>query len=238
MIKKLLICIIILYSFTLSAKEYSVAIYQLPTSDAFVNLFKVMGETTNNSFNTQIVPPARGVYLIENNQVDIVFPATVSSDPKKTALSKFDYSTVKVFKAVFVLYMNKNKLIDITELKNGNPRKYKIETTGSLAQLFEFQSLITTSLEASLKKVEESSIDGLLYAQEAGDPMLKNLGLKNILRKLYSTNDIAFGIKKGSVGGEIDKMLLEGVLKLKNSGKLNQIIAVSIKNSIYDNWQP
>lgn len=234
----LIISIFLLSGFTLSAKEYSVAVYQIPISDSLVNLFKAIEEATNNTFNVQLVPPARGSYLIENNQIDIILPATMSNDPKKVSLVNFDYSTAKVYQMVFVLYMNKNKPVDITILKKGNSKDYKVETTGSLAQMFEFQPLQTTNLEASLKKVEDGAIDGLLYAQDVGDLLLKKLGYKNIQRKLYSTNDIAFGIKKGTAGGELDKVLSDGIKKLKNNGKLNQILDVCIKNSKYDNWQP
>jgi polar amino acid transport system substrate-binding protein len=238
--KSLIIALFIVLGFNcfLNAKDYKVAIFQLPTAESFTELFKAVGEATNNDFEIQIVPPARGVYLIENKLADIFFPATISGDQKKQAGLKFDYSTARVFKAVFVLYTNKNKPVDIGELKKGNPKNYQIETTSSLADLFEFQPLQTTSLEASLKKVDAGTIDGLLYAQEAGDPFLKKLGLKNINRKLYSKNDISFGIQKGSKGTEIDKMLTDGVEKLRANGKLNQIIAISIKNSEYDDWQP
>ena len=211
--------------FALSAKEYSVAVYDIPTSKYFVDLFKAIGETTNNSFNVQLVPPARGVYLIENDQVDIIFPATMSNDSKKVSLAKFDYSAAKAYQMVFVLYMNKKNPIDINDLKKGNPKGYKIETTGSLSQMFEFEPMQTTNLEASLRKVEEGKIDGLLYAQDAGDPLLKKSGYKNIARKLYSINDIAFGIKKGTAGGELDKTLSDGIAKLKKNGK---IIAIAI----------
>ena len=234
----LFICIFLFGIFTLSAKEYNVAVYDIPTSKYFVELFKGIEETTNNTFNVQLVPPARGSYLIENNQTDVIFPATMSNDTKKASSGKFDYSAAKVYQMVFVLYMNKKKQVDIADLKKGNSKAYKIETTGSLAQMFEFQPLQTTNIEASLKKVEDGAIDGFLYAQDAADPLLKKLGYKNISRKLYSINDIAFGIKKGTSGGELDKTLTAGVTKLKKNGKLDQILDVCIKNSKYDDWQP
>ena len=220
------------------AKDYKVAIMQLPTAESFASFFRALGDATNNTFEIQIVPPARAIYLIENKQVDIVFPATVSNDPKKQTGSIFDYSAARVFKAVFVLYANKTKPIDIEELKRGNTSNYKIETTSSLADMFEFKLLPTTNLEGSMKKVDNGTIDGFIYAQEAGDPLLTRLGVGNINRRLYSKNDIAFGIQKSENEAEIDKMLKNGVDKLKNNGKLNQILSVSIKNSEYKDWQP
>jgi ABC-type amino acid transport substrate-binding protein len=238
--KAIVIAIILAFVFNAFAfaKEYKVAIMQLPTSESFASFFKAIGDATNNTFDIQIVPPARAIYLIENKQVDIIFPATVSNDSKKQDSSSYVYSIARVFKAIFVLYSNKAEPIDVEELKKGNIPNYKIETTASLADMFEFKPLTTTNLEGSMIKVGKGTIDGFLYAQEAGDPLLTKLGVQNINRRLYSKNDIAFGIQKGSNETEINKMLNEGVDKLRTNGKLNQILAVSITNSEYNEWQP
>ena len=90
------------------------------------------------------------------------------------------------------------------QLKNGNPKNYQVETTGSLAGLFEFKPVITPGAETSLKKVDAGRVDGLIYAQEVTDPLVKTLGLKRIVRSLYSLNDITFGLQKGQSGSVLD----------------------------------
>jgi ABC-type amino acid transport substrate-binding protein len=220
------------------AADFKVAVLQLPVSESFVNLIKALGEVTGNTFATEVVPPSRGIYLIENKEVDAMFPATKSTDPKKNLAQNFDYASTKAYQMIFVLYANKGEPVGSLELRNGNQKNYKVETTASLAKLFEFTPLVTTSIEASLKRVESGAIDGLIYPQDSADPPLRTLGLKNIVRSLYSTNDITFALQKGQAGGGLDKILSEGVAKLKASGRLNKIIEASIANSVYNNWQP
>ena len=220
------------------AKDYKVAIFQLPVSDSFVNMFKALEEVTGNTFTTEVVPPARGIYLIQNNQTDVMFPATKSTDPKKNGAQIYDYSGAKVYQMIFVLYYNKGKPISVQDLTAGNKKGYKVETTASLANLFEFAPVLTTAIDASLKRVDSASIDGLIYPQDSADPILKTLGLKNIARALYSANDITFGLPKGQAGGELDKILADGVAKLKANGKLNKVLEASLAASVYNNWQP
>ncbi len=234
----LLIIVVALCGTAVFAKDYKVAVYQLPVSDSFVNLFKALGEVTGNSFKTEVVPPARGIYLIENNQTDIVFPATKSTDSKKNLAQNFDYSGAKVYQMIFVLFANKAKPISVQDLTSGNKKGYKVETTASLSKLFEFTPIPTTAIDASLKRVDSGAVDGLIYTQDSADPVLKTLGLKNIVRSLYSTNDITFGLPKGQAGGELDKILIDGIAKLKADGRLNKIIEASLTSSVYNNWQP
>ncbi len=89
-----------------------------------------------------------------------------------------------------------------------------------------------------LKRVGAGLIDGLIVAQTTGDPVLKALGLKNIKRQLWNEYEEAFSIKKGTVGGEVDKMLSDGVAKLKASGELDKMTADMAKASKYQEWQP
>jgi polar amino acid transport system substrate-binding protein len=234
----MLIGLVLISGTIISAKEYKAAVYQLPTSDTYVNLLKAIAEATGNNFDIQIVPSARGVYMVENKQADFVCPATVSADPKKIPTMKYDYSTASLYKTTFVLYTNKSKPIDVAELKKGNSKNFKIETTASLAELFEFDLLPTTNLEGSLQKVDNGSIDGFIYSQTSGDQLLRKLALKNVKRQLYSKNDLAFGILKGTKGGEVDKMLANGITKTKASGKFDQIMGVLIKSADYIDWQP
>jgi len=234
----LLIGLLTVTGFTVNAKDYKASVYQLPTSDTYVALLKAVAEATNNTITIEVVPAARGLYLVENNQSDFSLPATISNDPKKIAILKFDYSSAMLYKTTFVLYTNKTKKVDIANLKSGNSNKYKIETTASLAELFEFETLPSTNIEGSLKKVDNGTIDGFIYSQTSGDKTLKELGLKNIKRELYSKNDLSFAINKGKKGGDADKMLIDGIAKLKANGKFEQIMGALIKSAEYNDWQP
>jgi len=234
-----IVCLLFLSSFALAAKDYKVAVAQLPTTDSYVALIKAIGEETKNNFNIEVFPMARSVYLIENNQVDFQCPLIENPDPKKAANSKFDYSTTTVYKLVFVLYSNKAKNISAEELKKGNPKNYKIETDIAHVDYFNFSCSGSPSIEASLKKVDSGAIDGFIFSITSSDKMLKSLALKNIKRQYFDTFNNKFLIAKGTKGGEIDKMLSDGMTKIKANGKYDQILGSLLKMAEkYDDWQP
>ncbi len=233
----IIICIFLLSTLSLSAKEYKVAVNQISTTEYYVNLVKALAEATNNTFNYEVVPRARCIYLIENKEVDFQVPNSLIPTANQAEL-KFDYSTVTLMKIAYVLYSNKSKNIPANELRKGNPKKYLIETLSSLENSFGFAASPSTNVEASFLKLSNGQIDGIIYSQSAGDPVLKKLGYKNIKRQSYDNFQLKIAIQKGAIGGEVDKMLTDGVKKLKANGKYNQILGDLIKQSEYDNWQP
>jgi hypothetical protein len=54
-------------------------------------------------------------------------------------------------------------------------------------------------------------IDGIILSQLTGDAIFKASGLKNIKRQLWYDYIRTFSLQKGARGGEIDKMLAEGI---------------------------
>ena len=48
------------------AQSYKVAIGQLPTIESFKSLVKAIGEAAGATFDVQVVPNARALYLIGN----------------------------------------------------------------------------------------------------------------------------------------------------------------------------
>ena len=222
----------------LSAKVYKAAISELPVTPIYINLLKNIAQVTDNSFDIQVVPTARGIYLVESAQVDLFCPGTLIKDVKKLAEQKSDFMTSSVGTSVYVLYTNKSKPLDIESLRKGNTKKYKIETNTNVAEILNFTVLPTSNLEASLQKVSNGVIDGFILPQISGDQLLKKLDLKNIKRELYSKETIAFRIQKGQKGGELDKVLTDGINKLKASKKYDEIMANIIKQAEYIEWQP
>jgi polar amino acid transport system substrate-binding protein len=220
------------------AQSYNVAVRQLATSDMYVNLIKAIGEAMNVTMNVQVMPGGRVNYLIENKQTDIILPDLRIPDPGKRAALKFDDSTVTMYNLSFVLYTNKAKPIDIADLKKGNKKGYKIETDVSQINTFEFVGIPTTNLDASLKKVNDGTIDGFIFSQSTGDAFLKKGGYKNVKRSFYGIYDMAFGLQKGQTGGSLDKLLTEGIARIKANKKYEAILGQAVKDGIYQDWQP
>jgi polar amino acid transport system substrate-binding protein len=221
-----------------AAQSYNVSVRQLATSDMYVSLIKAIGEEMKVSMKVQIVPGGRANYLIENKQADIVLPDLRIPDAAKRAQLKFDDSSVTMYNLSFVLYTNKDKSVDIADLKKGNTKGYKIETDVSQVNTFEFTGTPTTNLDASLKKVNDGTIDGFIFSQSTGDALLKKGGYKNVKRNFYGIYDMAFMLQKGKAGGDLDKLLTAGIAKLKANGKYDAIIGQAVKDGLYKDWQP
>jgi ABC-type amino acid transport substrate-binding protein len=239
--KGILITIMILATISgIQAKQFKVNIIQTPSTETPVKLLNAIAEATNNTVEIEIVPSARAIIQLESGNIDIVFPATVGFDQKKNAVLKHDFSKAIISKIVIVLYTNKSKPIEIAALKSGNPKGFKVESTASLSNIFEFDTIVSSILEGSFKKLDKGTIDGFLYTQLSGDEQLKKLpDLKNIKRQLYGITVTTCALQKGASGGEADKMLVNGIDILKKNGKFDQIMGQSIKEmAVYNDWQP
>ncbi len=232
---------ILLGIFSLSAKELKVVVPQLSplATETYTKLVTAIIEATGNTASIQVMPFARCVYVMENGQADVESTIVELPDQAKWAALKYDYSTATAVKIVFVLYTNTKKSIDAAELKKGNPKAYKIETDSAHVGHFGFTAIPSTNIDGSLKKVDAGSIDGYLFSQGSTDVALKRLGLKNISRQYFDTFNGVFMVAKGGRGGEIDKILSDGLAKIKVSKKYDAILAAYTAGaSSYIDWQP
>jgi polar amino acid transport system substrate-binding protein len=228
----------ILFISSISSAEFKAVVPQIPTAEYYVKLFKAMSESSGNNFSIEILPFARSIYLVETKQADIGIQVE-NPIPKKQAEMKYDYSTKEMFNIIFVLYCNKNKILDVNELKTGNPKNYKIESDIGHVDYFTFQCKGSSSIDASLKKVDNGDIDGFIFSQSSTDVALKKLGLKNINRQNFDSFKSKFIIQKGKKGSDFDKMLSDNIDKIKANGKFQQAIGQYAQTAEkYVDWQP
>jgi hypothetical protein len=233
--------VISVVGFSAGAEEIRALVGQVSQAgiDAFTNLYNAIAEATGNTVKIEVVPTARGVYLVTNGQADAYCPVTALTDPKKIADLDFDYSTVVTHETPMVLYENKKSNISVDELKQGNKAQLKIETSTTMVDNFTFPMLSSTNPEASLKKLDSGLTDGYIYSQAAADVVLQKLGLTSIKRVFYMTAQGVFAIKKGGKGGNIDKILSKGIDILKANGKYAVIMSSLVgPGSQYKEWQP
>lgn len=221
------------------AQEYKAVVPQVAPAaiDAFSKSIQAIVESEGKKAVPQTVPFARAVYMLEAKQADMLVVIVQIPDQTKWADLKYDYSTDSLLSIVFVLYTNKAKPVTVAELKAGNPKGYKIET--DTAHTLHFPVAVgSTSIDASLKKLEEGTIDGFIFSQGSTDVALKRLALKNIKREYFDTLNGVFGLQKGARGGPTDKMLSAGLAKIKANGKYKELIgAYSDSASKYLDWQ-
>jgi polar amino acid transport system substrate-binding protein len=224
------------YASEAGAATYKVAVMELPLTEVYKRLMTAIAEVTNNTIEIEVVPPSRALSLIESKKVDVLVPRVVSKDPAILKELKYDYATTAIRKSAFVLYINKNKPLDVASLRSGNSKKYVIETDGASTHQFGFVGIASNDPEASLKKVDLGRIDGYVTAQQTGDSTLKRAGLKGIRRQLWDEFDSGLALQSGQRGGSVDAMITEGLKKLKESNRLDQII--DTREGRFVDWQP
>jgi polar amino acid transport system substrate-binding protein len=233
--------IALVFAVSLAAQEFKVAVPQLSplSTDSYKALATAVLEATGAKANVQVLPFARCVNSIENKEVDLVSTTVALPDQKKWAALKYDYSTTEAVKIVFVLYLNKAKSTSLDKLRNGDLQGLKLETDSAHTGHFPFAIAPSTSVDASLKKVDSGDIDGFIFSQPTTDAALKRLGYANIKRYYYATFLGMFLLPKGGRGGALDKKLTEGLQKIRQSGKYTEIMGELISGaSAFKEWQP
>jgi polar amino acid transport system substrate-binding protein len=227
--------------FALAAQNVKVAVPQLSpvSTEAYKSLALAILEASGATADIQVMPFARCVYSIENKDVDLVSTIIGLPDKKKWAALNYDYSSTDAAKIVFVLFAAKGKKIDVAKLKKGDAMGFKIETDAAHTGHFPFAIQPSTSVDASLKKVDAGEIDGYIFSQSTGDAALKRLGYKNVSRTHYDTFTGTFLLQKGGRGGALDKRISDGMAKIKANGKFDEIMGTLVAGaSTYIEWQP
>jgi polar amino acid transport system substrate-binding protein len=224
-----------------SAQSWSVVVPQVSPQaiDTYTKTIQAIAGAEGKTATVQVMPFARTVYMVETKQADILCTIVQIPDQTKWAALKYDYSTSALVKISFVLYTNKAKPISVAELKSGNAKGYKIETDAAHVDHFGFAVAASTSIDASLQKLEAGTIDGYIFSQGSTDTALKRLGLKNIARQDYATFNAVFALQKGGRGGPLDALITDGLAKIKASGKYQEIVGpYAAGASTYIEWQP
>jgi ABC-type amino acid transport substrate-binding protein len=218
--------------------SYKVALYDVPTVQFYKDLFAEIEKVEGVKFEVQVLPLARADYLVSMGQVDVQAPHIKPKDPAALAALKFDFGGVTLFTYTFVLFSNKAKAINIAELKKGNPKKYVIETDTANINLYGFTAAASSSVEASLQKVNDGKIDGYIHSQTTTDPYAKKMSLSNSMRFLFEQYDGTYTLPPGKAGGTLDKLIMDAIKKMKASGRFDQIMGKLIAGQAYVDWQP
>jgi polar amino acid transport system substrate-binding protein len=243
MLKRLAVALVVvlLAATGIVAQDLKVVVPQLSpiATDTYSKLIQAILDTSGKKVSVQVVPFARAIYLLEAKDMDIESLQIQNPDKSKWAALKYDYATPEVLKIVFVLFTNKSKPINVANLRAGKLSGLRLETDTTLVDYFPVSVAASSSIDASLQKVELGAIDGYIFSQGSGDPALKRLGLKNVHRDYYDTFVGTFLLQKGGRGGPVDMLLVDGMAKIKANGKYKEIAGPYVSTaSSYVDWQP
>lgn len=195
-----------------------------------VDLVKLWAKATGHDIDIQVYPFKRSLNYVRNGITDFHLPMIKNPyiDPKDL---DYEYSTTAVTDVNFVLYTNKNKPIDTSDLS-----RYTITTAAAHAVMFDFPIGEDYTVESALKKLSTRRIDGYIFADMSTDPILRRLGFTNIRRQLYKTFKVHAILPKGGKGGPVDRMITEAMVKIKADGSYDKVIKPEFYQ--YSDWQP
>jgi polar amino acid transport system substrate-binding protein len=232
------VIILLLLSFNIYAagKEFKASIAKMPVisespeKGVLVFLVKSWAESTGNEIDIKVYPFKRSLTNAISGEADFHFPFIKNPFQNEKDLS-FDYSTSVIYDVNFVLYTYKNKTID-----RNNLSKYKITTDAAHVDYFNFKIGPEYDVANALKKLNIGRIDGFIHADAVVDPVLKQMGLKNIKRELFKVFHVHAVLPKGQKGKDTDMMITEALKKVKASGRYSELMDPIYKP--YNNWQP
>ena len=232
----LVICLVCMITTPAWASEVKGSIAKMPVyaesmdKGVLVDLAKAFQKHSDQTITYQVVPFKRSMSDVVAGNVDFHMPLIKNPALDEAGL-EYDHSTATIFHVNFVLYTNKNKPVDMNNIAN-----YKIETDAAHVGYFHNNIIPSSNLESSLKKVNAERIDGFIFADNACDPLIKNLGLKNIKRELYKVFDVKIILPKGRKGGAIDNMLSTVIDDMRKTGEYQKIMGGV--DMPYNDWQP
>lgn len=211
-----------LFSPFISAADYKASLSQMPVfaesqdKGVLVDLLKAISAVSKKSIDYQVVPFARSMRYVESGKVDFHIPLI---KPPDLSQANFSLSSETIFHVNFVLYTNRHKPLDSDRLAD-----YLIETDVAHTSYFPFDIQPSAHLLGSLKKLDLGRIDGVIFADDATDPLIEAHNLQNIQRQLYRRFEVKIVLPKGGEGGATDRFLSEAIQKLRASGRLEEIM--------------
>lgn len=235
-IMMLTITFVIFFSASAIAAGINASIAMMPVyaesmdKGVLVDLVKAIREQSKKMITYQVVPFKRSMNDVIHGRVDFHMPLIQNPDLDEATLD-YDHSTATIFHVNFVLYTQKGKPVDKSNIAN-----YRIETDAAHVSYFHSSIIPSSNIESSLKRVNIGRIDGFIFADNASDPIVKKLILSNIKRELYRVFDVKIILPKGKRGQAVDNMLTTSIDAMKKSGKYQKIM--SIIDAPYDDWQP
>lgn len=216
---------------------------ETPNKGYFVDLVKAMDEVyEEGKFIIKVYPFPRSIKGLIQGKADVHIPM-LDNGINGTEDEPYRFATQEMGKVCSVIYSNKEKPITTERLEDAIHEyqqkeffQFELETFRSVTQFYHFPVKPSSKIKNSLVKVNLQRLDGALYMQEEGDHVIRQHKLKNIHRSLFRCFRDVILIPKGEKGDMIDKIISGSLLKLKESGRLQEIFSKIHKP--FAEWQP
>lgn len=232
----LVICLSLVLVNVAAAKDLKASLALLPglaelgadgqPKGQFVDLIKAIDELyEEGNISITISPFPRSIDNVLKGKADFHYPLLRNPDVSPDVLP-YAMSTASLFYLRFNIYYNK-KHAGFTKEMVKDTGKYKVETERGHAKVFDFAIRPSDSIKASLKKVNMGRIDAYVFSSGLTGKQLNVMDAKdkaNIKIELYDWFESIFVLPKNNNTDEIDRILSSAIEKLKENGKLKQIL--------------
>jgi len=244
-IKTTLFLIIIICSYLSpisQAKELRMSLAILPIhsyldsegkpTGTLIDLVKAMDEVyTSGTFQTKQYPFPRSLDNVITGRADIHIPLIKAPNFSEKGLG-YTFASQTMGVVTFVLYSRADK----PPLKMDNLDKYNVTTMRGHKAYFPFDVSEDTGNAQGLGKVLRGRTDGYIIEQDTADNYIKANKLKNLRRTNYAQFDFGVVIPTGDRRQEIDSIISDIIIKLKEKGEIERIFKVI--NTQFVDWQP
>lgn len=201
----------------------------------FIDLVRAIGEVYTGGRMTIEVGPTNRVYdSVSRGTADVGFP-TINASPTVDPGLPFRYSTTPFGQVSFVIYSHRDRPVAHPDLLALGRGANQLRVEGPAVE-WGFPVLPFSNFESALRKVDAGRIDAFLWAQEEGDLVLRQLGLKSIHRELHGRFNDVFLLPRGPRGDFVDRILTESITRLRAGGRLNALYRRI--HLPWDPWQP
>ncbi|WP_019099956.1 hypothetical protein [Chromobacterium haemolyticum] len=180
------------------------------------------------------IEPVKRVYMdTSDKNADFRFPIMKLREGADDA-TPYQFTKEMLGKVTFVLYTHKNKPLDREDvLRMANLAKYDIEAP---PVNWGFPSKSVVNLELSLKKLNLGRVDGVLWAQEEADYLVRKFKLSNIHRARFDDYPDVFFLNCNRRGDFVHQALNRAIRAARASGELQKAYVKVHKP--YQDWQP
>jgi polar amino acid transport system substrate-binding protein len=200
----------------------------------FANLIRVVNKYYPAGRISLSIAPVRRVYLdISDQNADFRFPIMKIRDGADSQ-TPYQFGHEMLGKVSFVLYSNKARPLDkAAVLDMANLNKYQLAAPPTN---WGFHTESVVDLERSLKMLNQGRIDGVIWAQEEADFLIRKLRLDNVHRSHFDDYPDVIFLSCNRRGNFVNQVLSKAIVAARASGELAR--AYAAVHQPYQDWQP
>ncbi len=201
---------------------------------AFIALLRAIDDAyPAGRLDISLYPEARAIKTLVDGDSDLVFPLLRESEAAAAKLP-YRFSTESFGKVSFVLYSHVDRKWRRNDVDKAIAQNSPLTLIGPQELGIPVQQF--NGFEAAFARIDAGRVDGLLWAQEEADAVLRESGRNSIHRSHFADYDDVFAVARNPRGDFVDLTLSAIIRTLRGGGRLASLYQAVHQN--YNDWQP